>query len=100
MIVMVMRYYYRVDGGYVLDLAWNLGEAFWAEPAEGAAPLAEDGIEEDAQAGGKFDEVARVAEPGCAEHRGFAGGEEGGCTDGDGGWSGAWDVAFSGQAAP
>jgi hypothetical protein len=43
------------------------GVAFGAEKGEGTTAVFEDGIEKDAQAGGVFDVVRGVAEPGCAE---------------------------------
>ena len=56
-----------VDGGDVFDLAGHVGVALRPSPAEGAAALAEDWVEEHAQTAGEFDKVAGVAEPGCAK---------------------------------
>lgn len=60
-IVMVMRYDDDIDNWDVLDLAGNLRVAFRAKPSEWAATLAEDWIEEYAEALGKFYKVAGVA---------------------------------------
>ena len=84
MVVVVVGYYHGIDGGYIFNLAGDVCVALWAEPAEGAAALAEYGVKEDAKAPGKFNKVASMAEPCCAEGGGFAGGEKGGFPDCDG----------------
>lgn len=100
MIVMVMRYHYGINCRYIFDLTRNLCVALGAKPAERAASLAEYGVEEDAEAAGKFDKVAGVAEPCCAEGGCFAGGEEGWFPDCDGWRCCIWAVVGAGDASP
>ncbi len=84
MIVVVMRYNYSVNRGYVFNLTRNFGVALGTKPAERATPFAEYGVEEDAEASREFDKVAGVAKPCCAEGGGFPSGEEGGFSDNNG----------------
>jgi len=64
---MVVRYHHRVYDRYVVDLTGHLGEAFRAHEGERTAAVLEDGVKENANSAWKFDQVAGVAEPGCAK---------------------------------
>ena len=65
-VVVAVGYHHQVNHGYVFNVAGDLGVAFWAHEGEWAATFFEDGVEEDAQAAGKFNVVAGMAEPCCS----------------------------------
>jgi hypothetical protein len=56
----------EVDDGEVFDMAWRLCITFWAHEGERTAAVFEDGVEENAEAGGELGVVAGVAEPCCS----------------------------------
>lgn len=65
-VVVVVRDDYGVDEGDVGDVAGFRRVAFGAKPGKGRAAVFEDGVEEDAEAGGELDVIAGVTQPGCA----------------------------------
>jgi hypothetical protein len=58
---------YGIDERYVFDFTWRGREALQRLDIDGRATIFEDGVEQDAQARGELDQVARMAEPCGAE---------------------------------
>ena len=67
MIIMIMGNDNSINMRDVINLTWNLSESLGAQPAEWRAAWSEDRIEKDAEAAGKLDKEARMAEPGNAK---------------------------------
>lgn len=60
-VVVIVRDNDRINRGDLFDLAGHLCKPLWAKPAEGAASLAEDRVEEYTQASGELYIVTSVA---------------------------------------
>lgn len=76
MVIVVVGDNDGVDERDLFDVAGRGGVPRRSEPRVGRASVCEDGIEEDAQTGGKLDEEAGVAEPCRAQSRRLASRQE------------------------